>query len=69
MNRKLLSGSGLVVLLLAACGGGSNSSSGAEQVTLRYAGWNLGTVASNNIERQMLAAYEVDNPHVNIEII
>jgi ABC-type glycerol-3-phosphate transport system substrate-binding protein len=69
MNRKLLSGSGLVVLLLSACGGGNTSSSDAEQVTLRYAGWNLGTVASNNIERQMLAAYEVDNPHVKIEII
>ncbi len=69
MNRKLLSGSGLVVLLLSACGGGNTSSSDAGQVTLRYAGWNLGTVASNNIERQMLSAYEVDNPHVKIEII
>jgi len=78
MNRKLLSASGLVVLLLSACdigsnsssiGIGSNSSSNAEQITLRYAGWNLGTVTSNNIERQMLTAYEEDNPHVNIEII
>ena len=68
MNRKLLTGSGLVVLLLAACGG-NGSTTNPDQITLRYAGWNLGTVASNNIERQMLAAYEEENPDVKIEII
>ena len=68
MHRKLMTSTGFFVLLLAACGG-TASSSNPDQITLRYAGWNLGNVASNNIERQMLAAYVVDNPKVNIEII
>ncbi len=70
MNRKLMATSGLVVLLLAACGGSSTTSSeNIDQITLRYAGWNLGTESANNIERQMLAAYEAENPNINIEII
>jgi ABC-type glycerol-3-phosphate transport system substrate-binding protein len=59
---------GLFVLLLAACGG-NGSTINPDQITLRYAGWNLGDVANNNIERQMLAAYQVANPNVKIEII
>ena len=65
MNRKLFTTTGLFVLLLAACGVTENP----DQITLRYAAWNLGIAANNNIERQMLAEYEKDNPHVNIEII
>jgi ABC-type glycerol-3-phosphate transport system substrate-binding protein len=68
MNRKLIGSTGLFVLILAACAGNGSSES-PDQITLRYAGWNLGNIASNNIERQMLAAYEEDNPNVNIEII
>jgi len=68
MNPKLMVSTGLIVLLLSACGV-NGSSENPDQITLRYAGWNLGTVTSNNIERQMLAAYEEDNPNVNIEII
>jgi len=38
-------------------------------VTLSYAGWNLGSAATNNIERQMLAAYQELHPHVSLNII
>ena len=38
-------------------------------VTLSYAGWNLGSVTTNNIERQMLAAYQELNPHISLNII
>lgn len=82
MHSKHLAASSLLMLLLVACGGTSStnsssststtSESGSSQpapITLRYAGWNLGTVDANNIERQMLAAYQVENPHVTIEII
>lgn len=69
MNRKWMTASGFLVLLLSACGGGNGSTSNGDQITLRYAGWNLGSVEQNNIERQMLAEYEVLNPNVNIEII
>jgi multiple sugar transport system substrate-binding protein len=84
MQHSSLKALGLFVLVLAGCGGGgvslsSNSNSESipstsnsevdDQITLRYAGWNLGTEAGNNIERQMLAAYEEENPNVNIEII
>jgi ABC-type glycerol-3-phosphate transport system substrate-binding protein len=85
MHTKHLAATSLFMLLLAACGSssvGTDSSStsatttsgdsGTSQpapVTLRYAGWNLGTVGQNNIERQLLAAYQEENPHVTIEII
>ncbi|MFZ9139451.1 MAG: ABC transporter substrate-binding protein [Bacilli bacterium] len=69
MNRKWMTTSGFFVLLLAACGGGNTTSSNTDQITLRYAGWNLGSAEQNNIERQMLAAYEALNPNINIEII
>jgi len=69
MNRKWMTASGFLVLILAACGGGNTNSSNGDEITLRYAGWNLGSAEQNNIERQMLAAYEVLNPNINIEII
>ena len=69
MNRKWMTASSFLVLLLSACGGGSTNSSNSDQITLRYAGWNLGSAEQNNIERQMLAAYEALNPNINIDII
>ena len=66
MYYKWLSTAALSVLILASCG---NTSSISDQITLRYAGWNLGTETGNNIERQMLAAYEAANPNIKIEII
>ncbi len=69
MNRKWMTASGFLVLILAACGGGNTNSSNGDEITLRYAGWNLGSAEQNNIERQMLAAYEALNPNINIEII
>lgn len=69
MNRKWMTSSGFLVLLLAACGGTNTTSSNGDEITLRYAGWNLGSAEQNNIERQMLAAYEELNPNINIEII
>jgi multiple sugar transport system substrate-binding protein len=38
-------------------------------VTLRYANWNLGTEADNNVERQMIKAYTDAHPWVTIEIV
>jgi ABC-type glycerol-3-phosphate transport system substrate-binding protein len=38
-------------------------------VTLRYANWNLGTAAENNLQRQLVAAYMRLNPHVRIELV
>lgn len=69
MNRKWMTASGFLVLILAACGGGNTNSSNGDEITLRYAGWNLGSAEQNNIERQMLAAYEALNPNINIDII
>jgi multiple sugar transport system substrate-binding protein len=80
MRLKSMTYVSLSVLILAACGGNTNSTTSTSEnssdtssqlnpVTLRYAGWNLGTVENNNIERQMLAAYQEANPHVTIEII
>ena len=38
-------------------------------VTLRYANWNLGTEADNNIERQMIKTYTYSHPWVTIQIV
>jgi multiple sugar transport system substrate-binding protein len=38
-------------------------------VTIRYANWNLGTEAENNIERQMITAYTDAHPWVTVEIV
>lgn len=40
-----------------------------EPVTIRYAGWNLGTEEENNIFRQMITAYTDVNPHVTVEFV
>ena len=45
-----------------------NGSNGDEQVTLRFASWSLGTAEENNLERQMIAAFEDSHPNIKIEI-
>lgn len=63
-----------MALGMTACGGGSNSGtennggSEEEQVTLRFASWALGTEEENNIQRQMIAAFEKEHPNIKIEI-
>src|SRR5690554_3592437 len=54
---------GLATVLLAACGPTD------DRPVLTYAGWNLGTIEQNNIERQMLTAFQADNPDIRIEVI
>ncbi len=39
-----------------------------EQVVLRFASWALGTAEQNNLERQMIAAFEKAHPNIKIEI-
>ncbi len=53
----------LVSLALVACGEAD------DRPVLTYAGWNLGTVEQNNIERQMIAAFQEMHPEVRIEVI
>jgi len=40
-----------------------------DDIVLSYAGWNLGTVEANNIERRLLEAFSEANPGVRIEIV
>jgi len=40
----------------------------AEPVTITYANWNLGTPEENNLERQMIKAFEESHPNVKIQI-
>jgi maltose-binding protein MalE len=65
MNKKTLAVSTFLTALLLACGPTSNG----DQITLTYAAWNLQTAELNNIERQMIAVYEEENPNINIEVI
>ncbi len=39
-----------------------------EQIVLRFASWALGTEEDNNLERQMIAAFEKAHPDIKIEI-
>lgn len=38
-------------------------------IVIRYANWNLGTEEENNLQRQLIAAYMAQNPHVTIELV
>lgn len=55
----------LAVLMLTACG---TKKEQKEEVVLTYANWNLGTEEENNLERQMIAAFEEKHPNIKIEI-
>ncbi len=41
----------------------------AQSVTIRYANWNVGTEEENNIQRQLVAAYQEAHPDVTIEFV
>lgn len=70
----------LVLMSLAAgCSKSNTSNSGSstssnsntaskEVVTLKYANWNLGTEEENNIERQMIQAFNDTHPNIKVEI-
>lgn len=45
-----------------------NQDENKEQVTLRFASWGLGTEEDNNLERQMIAAFEKSHQNIKIEI-
>lgn len=49
-------------------GSSSGGTSSGEQVVIRYVNWNLGTEADNNIERQMIQAFEESHPNIKIEL-
>lgn len=40
----------------------------AEEVTITYANWNLGTEEENNIERRMIAAFQDQFPNIKVEL-
>ncbi|MGL5296696.1 MAG: ABC transporter substrate-binding protein [Culicoidibacterales bacterium] len=66
--KKVLSMATIMVLSFSLVGCGTGTAISDEQVTLRYANWNLGTEEENNIERQMIAAFEEANPNIDIVI-
>lgn len=47
---------------------GQEADNNGEQVTLRFASWALGTEEENNLERQMIKAFEDSHPNIKIEI-
>ena len=46
----------------------NNTTGDGEQVVLRFASWALGTEEENNLERQMIKAFEDTHPNIKIEI-
>lgn len=76
----LFMASAMTVGAFTACGnsegttdGGSEAAKGDasesdEEITLRYAAWDLGTEEENNINRRMIKAYEEAHPNIKIEI-
>lgn len=73
----------MVAVLLAGCGSSSNppaeggKTQGTDQnaggqkqeekITITFASWNLGTAEENNIERQMIKAFEESHPNIKIQ--
>lgn len=49
-------------------GKNDNKGGNAEQITLTYASWALGTEEENNLERRMIAEYERLHPNIKIKI-
>ena len=47
---------------------GQEADNSGEQITLRFASWALGTEEENNLERQMIKAFEDAHPNIKIEI-
>jgi len=72
-----------IALVLAACGGtttdvttsGTNTTGATttteyhDPVTVTYAAWNLGAIDSDNLEREMLAAFTEEYPWITVEIV
>lgn len=56
----------IVGAMVFSCQGEKNTADG--KVVLRYANWNLGTAAENNLERRMLAAFMEAHPNITVEI-
>ncbi len=54
-----------MVIAMTACG---NKTKDDGKVTLRFASWALGTPEQNNLERQMIQAFEKAYPNIKIEI-
>ncbi|WP_370295786.1 ABC transporter substrate-binding protein [Rossellomorea marisflavi] len=72
--KKILTS--LLVLVLAvslvACSSKDKANGDAKNnknnVTLKYANWNLGTEEDNNLERMMIKEFEKSHPNIKIEI-
>jgi multiple sugar transport system substrate-binding protein len=62
-------------LVLSACNAEKSSDDGEkkdsgdkEEVTISVASWRFGNEEENNLERQMIKAFEKEYPHINVEI-
>ena len=54
------------LVFLAAC---SEDIDETDDIVITYAGWNLGDVEANNLERRLIKAFEEANPGVRVDII
>lgn len=52
----------------SSSGANTQDSGSGEQVVITYVNWNLGTEAENNIERQMIKAFEESHPNIKIQL-
>ncbi|MDR7073232.1 ABC transporter substrate-binding protein [Fictibacillus barbaricus] len=61
-----------LVLSMAACSSDKKASSdgeaGKEKVTIKFASWTLGTEKENNLDRQMIKAFEKKYPNITVKI-
>ncbi len=69
--KKLLSLMFAAIIVLTGCGSDSSTVGTDEPVTLKVMGWSFGTedAADTNVNRQVIKAYEEENPNVTIEVI
>lgn len=77
MNKQKIVGGAflaIVAALAASCGGQSTNNSGTassqdlSKADLVYVNWNLGTAEQNNLEREMIAAFNAAN-NCNVTVI
>jgi multiple sugar transport system substrate-binding protein len=67
--RKIFMLGLIFLLLLSVFACRKDDEEPTDQITIRYAGWNLGTVEQYNIERRMIDAFMEANPNILVEIV
>ena len=58
-----------LLTLVTSCKKDDDDDDNPDQITITYAGWNLGNIEDYNLERRMIDAFMERYPNINVEIV